>query len=323
MATLLGRIESVRIPPVTEVCMRYVTGDVSSELAKDLEDRIFFSEFPEEDVSLSLSTLSMNTVNLDEMKKNGSLGVVIEMMRRIPPDFDPKSTHVADVIRCLCILTEEVSVQRKMLMNEYALPCIFALCRRTIGESQHQLVQVIDRLSRTKSGMNILVENNLFECFVSTELLCRAATTLSSRHSVALIITRAATIMPELFPIETFQALFYCGKTRKTDSFVEVQMLDAILSHLSWLNAEQKVMSVECTMMEYFIEEVKTESFEDVNHVSLRLAQNHRYVLISRFYVAASDSALHSIAFERYEANQIHVEPRAGLGASIRCENRL
>ncbi len=142
MATLYGRIENVQLPPVTDVCMRYITTDTSSELARDLEDRVFFSTFPEKDISLSLSTLSMNTVNLDSMKKGGSLWVVIEMLRRIPCDGDPRSVHVADIVRCLYILTEDASLQKKLLSNTYALPCILSLSTRTDGETQSQLVQV-------------------------------------------------------------------------------------------------------------------------------------------------------------------------------------
>lgn len=142
MTTLLNRVESVKLPPLDEVCNKYVTSDVTPDLARDLEDRIFFSSFREDDVSLSFSTLSMNTSNLEHMKQNGTLGVVIEMLRRLPKKCDPQSKHVSDIVRCLYILSEDSSSQKKILSNIYALPCILSLCTATAGELQCQLVQV-------------------------------------------------------------------------------------------------------------------------------------------------------------------------------------
>lgn len=147
MITLLNRVESVKLPPLDDVCNKYVTADITPELARDLEDRVFFSDFPVEDVSLSFSTFSMNASNLEEMKRNGSLGVVIEMMRRLPKDYDPRSKHVLDIVHCLFILSEDSSSQKKLLSNVYALPCLLALCNSSSGDLQCQLVQVNCRCS--------------------------------------------------------------------------------------------------------------------------------------------------------------------------------
>lgn len=279
MTTLLRRIESVQLPAVTEVCMQYVTADVTPELVRDLENRIFFSEFPEEDVSLSLSTLSMNAVNLDSMKKNGSLGVILELLRRIPEGSDLKSQHVADIVRSLNILTEDVSVQKKLLSNVYALPCILSLCRRTTDDIQAQLVQVIDRLSKTKNGIHELVQNSFFKHFISEEMLVRKTTSQIVKHTAAAIINRTAVLRPECFLFNDFQDVCYKGLVRNIDGFTETQILEAALCHLSWLAGEGKELDNICVIMEYLIDEVKKEAFEDVNHVKLYYL-NYSYLII-------------------------------------------
>lgn len=142
MSTLLDRVEKVKLPPLDDVCNKYVTGDVTPDLVRDLEDRLFFSSFPEEDISMSFSTFTMNSTNLDDMKRNGSLGAVIEMLRRLPKNCDPRSKHVEDIVRCLYIFSEDLASQKKILSNIYALPCILSLCTTTAGELQCQLIQV-------------------------------------------------------------------------------------------------------------------------------------------------------------------------------------
>jgi hypothetical protein len=268
MKTLLGRVEAVRLPPMDEVCNKYVTSaEDTSALVRDLEDRVFFSTFREDDVSLSFSTFAMNSSNLEDMKRSGSLGVVIEMLRRLPKDVDPRSNHVVDIVRCLYIMSEDVSLQNKILSNIYALPCILQLCAASTGELQCQLVQIVDRLSKTKNGISELIDNNFFEYFLSKEMLFRPSTLVSVRHVSASIINRIAAIAPQHFLLFKFQSVCFDGLNRHVDGTIETMLLEAVLSHLTWLAGEEKQLGEICTAMSYFIEEVRKEAFEDVNHL--------------------------------------------------------
>lgn len=100
-------------------------------------------------------------------------------------------------------------------------------------------------------------------------MLYRHTTILSVRHASASIINRIAAQAPQQFPFDRFQSVCYEGLTRKIDGVVEMMLLESVLCYLSWLASEDKNLGTECGIMSYLIEEIRKESFEDVNHVCI------------------------------------------------------
>lgn len=132
--------------------------------------------------------------------------------------------------------------------------------------------QILERLGKNKNGANELADNNFFECFISPEMLHRESTWTHTQHLAASLINRISVIKPQYFLIEKFQSVCYCGLSRKIDVALEVVLLDAVLSHLTWLAGEGRMLEETCHMMSYLIEEIRKESFEDVNHVIISVS---------------------------------------------------
>jgi hypothetical protein len=116
--------------------------------------------------------------------------------------------------------------------------------------------------------MEELVNQSMFSYFISQEMLYRKTTLATVKHLTTSIISRAASVFPDRFLVDQYQVVCYNNLTRMIDGDTEVQLLDAFLHHLGWLSVQQTDLNEVCAVVAYFIEEVKKETFEDVNHVS-------------------------------------------------------
>jgi hypothetical protein len=165
MGVLARRLETVHLPPLSDVCARFTTdASDTAEITRDFENRIFFSSFPEQDISLTLSTLSVSPANLDSLKQNGALGVVIEMIRRLPSCRLSKplyQQHLSNLVDCLHLMTDDPEVQRKLLANAFAAPALLSLVQTANGEIQWRIIVVSDgwRILSDKPKIYFLCRN--------------------------------------------------------------------------------------------------------------------------------------------------------------------
>lgn len=82
------------------------------------------------------------------------------------------------------------------------------------------------------------------------------------------MLNRIAAAMPDRFLFDKFQMLCYHQDERRIDAFTEMQLLDASIYHLNFLYSSGRCLNGVCTIMEYLLNEIKNETYEDVSHVS-------------------------------------------------------
>lgn len=240
----------------------------NAKISKDVVEQVYFSEFPSKDASMSLSALSMNSRNITGMRESGSLGVVIEMLRRVDFDGTTDSTHIADLVRSVSILTEEKETQERLMSNPHGVGAILRLCTNTSGRVQEKIFNVLDSMCRSDLGMEIFLKRQVFDVLLSPEMLYRPSTLCTVRTGAALLINRVATLRPEEFPVQLLEEVMLVRGVRTVSGAIEMQLLSALLSHLTWLTNEKRFLTDCTSIFIHLISEIQTESFEDLEHVS-------------------------------------------------------
>ena len=244
-------------------------------IPKDVVENVYFAGFPSKDASMSLSALTMNSRNISGMRESGSLGIVIEMLRRVDFDGPMDATHVADLVRSISILTEDKEMQERLMSNPYGVRAILNICLNTSGKVQERIFHVLDNMCRDEVGMEIFLQNQVFEVLLSPEMLYRPSTLTTVRTGTAQLINRVATKKPEEFPVPLLERVLLVNGVRTVDGAIEMQLLSALLSHLTWLTNEKRNL-VDCTsIFVHLINEIKAESFEDLDHVRLCWLYNY------------------------------------------------
>lgn len=266
MNAIAQRTESTSIPSIESVFSTFTKGD-DDTIVRDLIDQVYFSSFPKIDASKSLSALSMNSSNVQFLRKAGSLGVVVEMLRQIQETDDPNSNHIRDLVRTLNILADDSAVQQKLLTNPHAIPSLMKLCKLTTGIIQQQVFQIIERLCHVNGGIETLLRNNIFNLLLSQEMLCRNTTSLAIRHSTASYVSKIATYNPSEFPILRMEQIAYPDGKRCVDGYIEMQLLNAMLAHLTYLTNENVHFTGCVDIFVHLVKEIKFELFEDLAHL--------------------------------------------------------
>jgi hypothetical protein len=274
MKVIEKRTMETSIPPL-EVLFSTFVKEGNSKMTRDLIDSVYYSSFPAKDASVALSALSMNVKNIDGLRKSGSLGVVLDMLQRIDFDSNPDPNHIADLVRSVSILSDSIQMQSRILSNPHAVSSILKLCIKTHGDVQQRIFQVLDGLCRTENGTEIFLQQNVFDVLISSELLARGSTPLDVRHSTANLVNRMATMQPRHFPVSKMQDVIIVNSTRVVDGYIEVQLLHALYAHLSWLAAEKLDLEKCDIILLHLVNEVKSETFEDLEHVLPSQLLNH------------------------------------------------
>jgi hypothetical protein len=274
IALITQRTNESKVPSIDEVFCRFSNPD-DGTLTKSVVEQVYSSSFPSVDASITLSALCMNNKNIEGMRRGGTLGVVIEMLRHVKFDDEKESTsstHISDLVRTINILSEDVIVQEMLLSNPHAIPNLIRMCKHTTGKIQKQVFQVIDRLCATPNGIDTLLDFNIFDLLMSGEMLWRESTLESVRHSAATFISRISSYKPHTFPAHQIESVCLRNGVRIVDGFIEVQILNALLSHLHWLSSEGAVLTGCNQFLIHLVHEIKIESFKDLNHVSILLS---------------------------------------------------
>jgi len=266
IATIEKRTFDTEMPPL-EVLFSTFVKEGNAKITKDLVDKVYFSSFPSKDASSALSALSMNVKNIDGMRKSGSLGVVVEMLRRIDFSTELDENHIADLVRSVSILTEDEIAQNRLLSNSHACESILKLCVHTHGAVQEKIFHVLDRLCRQEYGFQTFLKHNVFGVLLTPEMLyCRMARQ-SVRNGAAQLINRLAAVAPDKFPVELMENILIVNGARMVDGYIEMQLLNALLSHLTWLSNEKHVLYGCSSLLIHMVDEIKDEKFEDLEHL--------------------------------------------------------
>ena len=128
--------------------------------------------------------------------------------------------------------------------------------------------QVIDRLCKSKEGMETLLQHSIFDYFMSESMLSRSTTMISIRHSTANLLNRMSQSNPDRFPVAKMDAVMIVSGERVVDGYIEMQLINGLLAHLNWLITENRNIDQPFSILVHFINEIKNETFEDLEHVS-------------------------------------------------------
>jgi hypothetical protein len=267
MICIQKRTELSEMPPLDNLFSTFAKKG-NGNITKDVVEKVYFDNFPSKDASMSLSALSMNSRNIIGMRESGSLGVVIEMLRRVDFDNTTDTTHIADLVRSISILTEDKESQERLMSNPYGVESILQLCLNTAGRVQEKIFNVMDSMCRTDKGMEVFLQHNVFEVLLSPEMLYRSSTMSSVKTGTALLINRIAMQIPEEFPVQRLEKVMIVNGVRTVDGAIEMQLLSALLSHLTWLTNEKRFLQDCTSIFVHLINEIKSETFEDLEHVS-------------------------------------------------------
>ena len=274
IATIEKRTLSTEMPPLHVLFSTFVK-EGNAKITKDLVDKVYFSNFPSKDASGALSALSMNVKNIEGLRQSGSLGVVIEMLRRLDFTCPQDDTHITDLVRAVSILTEDEGAQTRFLSNPHAIHSILQLCLHTHGSVQERIFRVVERMCQQQYGIEVFMDSNILDTLHTPEMLYRPSTPLAVRHGAGSLIAFLANKQPAAYPVDLMEEVLVVNGVRAVDGYIETQLLAALLSHLTWLVGEGRSLTGCQRGLLHMMNEVKDETFEDLDHVSIERAYLH------------------------------------------------
>ena len=272
------RTTATVLPKVEDVYLR--AEDIDQSLTKTIVDKMIFSEYPSAkyDGTSALTAFLMNTGNVGELKEAGSLGAVLELLRRADIENKARSEHVYNLTKSLCALTLQKdgtldrNVLERFLSNPHAIPILLTLCKHMSGELQDATVTILLAISKSKIGITTLTKApmKLIDTLLSPELTYNKGTAVFVRHTAASLLNRLTSARPDLFPADQFMELVLdANGKRRITGYMEMQILNAFCAHLSWLESRKSELDSVFLLFRHFISELKTESFESLDHMRL------------------------------------------------------
>jgi hypothetical protein len=266
IAVIEKRTYETVIPPLEALFSTYAK-EGNPKLTKDLVEQVYFSSFPAHDASATFSALSMNKQNIDGLRKSGTLGVVVEMLGRLNLEYHQIGDHVTDLVRAISILTEDDDTRHRLLLHPRAICDLLKLCKNSCGVNQDKIFQVIEKLCTTSEGINIFLDKNIYPTLLSYELLLRPSTLLHVRHQTAALVLKITNHDASLFPVLTLQEILTREDQCQVDGYIEVQLLNSLHAFLNWIQSEGKAFPSCPALMSHLVNQIKTESFVDLEHV--------------------------------------------------------
>ena len=252
-------------------------GKISLSLSKEVIDRMTFSTFPNanEDGAAAVTAFLMNSYNVDCLKSGGTLGSIIELLRRGNIKENSREGHIENLLislHTLCLNNGigDDDILNRLLCNPNGIKVVLQLVKYTSGKSQTMAMEILIALSKVEGGVHVLIKNKVFATIVTAELLYRRTTIESVRHNAASLVYRLSILSPKDFPLERVleHTLNDIGEPR-IDAYMEIQLLQGFLQYLTWLNDNKKAIPVLFSMLPYLIDEIKSESFDSLDHLQL------------------------------------------------------
>jgi hypothetical protein len=295
------RTKQTKLPKIDEVFAR--STNLDGNLSRIMVDKMTFSDYPGArlDGATALSAFLMNSRNVSEVKQSGSLGAVIELLKRCDIEQNPKSDHVVNLVDSLFKLTidggEDKDCLQRLLTNPHGPLVVLRACKFCSGKLQLIAMNILISLSKLEDSIKILINNNVLNILMTPEMLFRSSTKITVRQSVSSLVNKIASYYPELFPVQQYIDLsFDSNGHRRIDGHMEIQFLHGFINHLTWLNDNKSTLKDPFILFKYFIDEIKSETFESLDHMLLIVKS---IVLVSK------------------DANQVDFMIANGLGCAL------
>lgn len=268
------RTKQTKLPKIDEVFSRATLLD--GNLSRTMVDKMTFSDYPGArlDGAIALSAFLMNSRNISEVKQSGSLGAVVELLKRCDIEKDPKSDHVVNLIDSLYKLTidggDDKDCLQRLLTNPYGPLVVLRACKFCSGKLQLIAMNILISVSKLEDSIKILINNNVLNILMTPEMLYRSSTKISVRQSVSSLVNKIVASYPDLFPIQQYIDIsFDSNGHRRIDGYMEIQFLHGFINHLTWLNDNNLKLAEPFKLFKYFIDEIKLETFESLDHMLL------------------------------------------------------
>ena len=240
------------------------------EMSKLLVEKMTFSSLPDarEGGALALSAFLMNSSNRNDLKNAGSLGACLEILYRTDVQHMAHTPHISNLVRSLhTLMDNDKQMQERLFLHPYGISLLNNLCRYCRGKDQELAMEVLKNLSLLKGGPATLLQNDCLDMLMSPELLYHSKTV---RHSAATLIHRLVEYSPKSLSVTKLANITLDSDgNRKIDGYTEIQLLHAFLCHVDDLTNEKKQLSEVFTLLSHLIDEIKSETFENLDHMQL------------------------------------------------------
>lgn len=267
--TIQTRTANTFLPKIDDVFRR--SSDIKVDLTRTFVDQVTFSDYPNihSDGAAIIDTFLMNSRNIDTFKNSGTLGAIIEGFRNIDIKKEARSEMVHHLINSLDILTKkDLMIQQKLLMNPHSIPILIDLCLYCEGHLQALGFEILERLSKLSDGIPTLIKYDILNVLLTPEMLFRPSTLQVVRHGSCSMTHRITSQSPATFPVEKFSELLLDELgIRRVDGYMEIQLLHALLCHLSYLESVNKELPSVLSTLKHFINEITSETFENLEHM--------------------------------------------------------
>jgi hypothetical protein len=133
MERLDERTKASILPPIDDL---FAATQQEPELTKLLIDNMTFSSYPgaKEFSASSLKAFLMNSKNLAEFRHAGSIGALLESIRRTNISEECKGEHVENIVKSLYILIkDDTNCMNRLLAHPFGVKTIIRLCKYTEG----------------------------------------------------------------------------------------------------------------------------------------------------------------------------------------------
>jgi len=283
MERLEERTAATVLPPIEDL---FRVGPENPELTKQLVDSMTFSQYPgaKEFSASSLKAFLANTKNLNEFRASGSIGSLLEVIRRTDIKNDCLSVHVDNIVKSLHILLkDDSSMMSRLLAHPFGVKTVVRLCKYTQGQLQYTCFEMLEWIHRTDSGPHELLKQQILRVLLHPTFMYKKTTTVEVRNKAAHMISQLTPFAGNMFDVFVFNKILVdpdvvdrngngpekggVGR-RRVDGYMEMQLLASFLSHMAWRDRHGAgPLPFLLTTASHLIEEVKSETFESVEHM--------------------------------------------------------
>ena len=283
MERLDERTSATVLPPIENM---FKKSEEDPELTKELVESMTFSLYPgaKEFSASSLKAFLSNTSNLKEFRSSGSLGSLLEVIRRTDVKNDCRSEHVENIVTSLHILLkDDMGMMDRLLAHPFGVKTIVRLCKYTEAALQGKCFEMLEWVHKLETGPHELLKHQIIKELLHPTFMYRKTTNLDVRHQAARMIAQITPFAGNKFDAWIFNKILVDpnekdrnGLTaisggvgrRRVDGYMEMQLLAAFLSHMAWRDRHSAgPLPFILTIVAHLIEEVKSETFESVEHM--------------------------------------------------------
>jgi len=283
MERLEERTTATVLPPIEDL---FCVGSENTGLTKELVESMTFSHYPgaKESSTSSLKAFLTNTKNLAEFRASGSIGSLLEVIRRTDVKKECLSTHVENIVKSLHILLkDDANMMSRLISHPFGVKTVIRLCKYTEGQLQCQCFEMLEWVHKLETGPHELLKQHILKVLLHPTFMYKPTTTIEVRNKAAHMISQLTPFAANTFDIYVFNKILVDPEVvdrngngpnrggvgrRRVDGYMEMQLLASFLSHMAWRDRHNVgPLPFLLTIVSHLIEEVKSETFESVEHM--------------------------------------------------------